>query len=572
MQSCTRAQDKARDHIASSEPMLPWEPAWLYVLLVVLGVAFAGVLIVIAGGPPTALAHFMYAPIILSAFRFGPQAGVLTGFLGGVIAGPVAGWAAIGSAIFTQQQITGWVIRDLWFAAVGLVLGAAFAYARHQAHALDVSLHVDSTTSLPNVRAATQYIAALRKTQREGGREVLLKALRVLNYQDLASTLGRERADDVMRVLGKRLRNGLPQGTFVSRTAQDTFTIIDSIAPGEPLDNYVSRVQGVDSGTLTVGDLSVYVDTALGVVRTPIGEADSETMLSQAEVAATKADGCDVPYRLYDPVEDNRRKDGVRLLGEVERAIREGELHLVYQPKLHLGSRRFTGLEALARWQHPTRGLVSPATFIPLVEQTHAIDAFTRWALREAIAQLVVWRERGYTPAVAVNISTRNLTSDHLLRYVHELLHSQGVAASSLELEITESALINLRASRLDLLRELQSKGVRIALDDFGTGYASLAYLRDLPIDILKLDQSFIRGGSQQRTDLRIVKRIVQMAKDLGLEVVAEGVEDAAMLRRLGDLGCDQAQGFFIAKPLPAERIEALLATGWGAALKQSHA
>ena len=546
----------------------PWDPGWLHALVIVLAVAFSGALIVMAGGPPTALAHFMYGPIILAAFRFGLAGGVITGLASGLAAGPLAAWIADGPSILVATQVTEWVIRDGWFAAVGAVLGMAFSYARRQAILLDLHLHTDPSTALPNVRAANKHIRALSKAQGKN-QDVLVKALRLLNYQDLVSTLGRERADEVMRTLGLRLRFGLPKGTFLSRTGQDTFTIIDSIAPGEPLDKYVSRVKGIDSGTLQVGELSIYIDTALGVVRTRMDAADPQTMFSQAEIAASNADGREVPYRLYDPVEDKSRKDGVQLLGEVERAIQDGEFRLVYQPKLHLRSRKFVGLEALARWQHPTRGLVSPDKFIPLVEQTHAINAFTRWALREAIAQIAIWRDRGYTPSVAVNISTRNLTSDHLLQYIHELLHRYSIAASSLELEITETALADIGASRIDLLRDLQMKGVKIAIDDFGTGYASLAALRDLPIDILKLDQSFIRGGSHTRPDLRMVKRIVQMAKDLGLEVVAEGVEDAAMLRLLGDLGCDQAQGFFIAKPLPRERVEELLANGWEARLKR---
>lgn len=532
------------------------------IVAIVIGLVLATAMIVLAGGPPTAIAHFMYAPIFLSAFRFGPNAGLICGLAGGVLAGPIAGIAAVGGDIVNTHQITEWVIRGAWFAGVGAALGAAFAYARGQARSLDLHLHTDESTALPNLKAARKYIESTRLAKRPD-QDVLVKALRVLNYQGLVDTLGHEQAELAMKAFAKRLRSVLPRGTFVSRTGADAFTIIDWIGRQEGIERYVNRVQGIDQGTVNVGDVAVHVDTALGLVRYPSKDADAGKMFAQAEVAAARADTGNSAYKVYDPAEDSRRRSGARLVGEVESAIDTDQLKLVYQPKLHLDTRRFRGLEALARWDHPQRGAVSPGEFIPLVEQTRAIDGFTRWVLREAIKQAAEWRSKGYTPSVAVNISTRNLTNDSLLRYVQELLDRYSLAASGLELEITESALMNVPEARVDLLKELRSKGVRIAVDDFGTGYASLAYLRDLPLDILKLDQSFIRTVSHRKPDLMMVRRIIQMAKDLGLEVVGEGVEDAKTLKVLHDLGCDHVQGFYIARPLPSDRIERLLSTAW---------
>ena len=519
-------------------------------------------MIVVTGGPPTALVEFMYAPVILAAFRFGTCAGLMTGVIGGITAGPVVGLIAIGASFLTAHQISESVIRVAWFAAIGTVLGAAFTYARRKADALELHLHTDLTTSLPNHRAACKFIDATVKNRRANN-DVLVNALRVFNYQDMMGALGHEHTELAMRSLGERMCANLPHGTFVGRTSPDMFTIIEPVRPEESTDVYAKRLENIDAVALPAGDVSVYANISLGVVRTQGSQVDPQIILTQAAIAAADTHRGDASYGQYDPARDESRKDGLRLLSEIDQAIESGQLRLYYQPKLSLRQGKFSGLEALARWQHPERGMLSPAQFIPLVEQTRAIDTFTRWVLREAIGQIVTWRRNGYTPSVAVNISTRNLTSDSLLQYIQNLLQENDVAASSLELEITESALMNVRESRIELLRGLQREGVKIAMDDFGTGYASLANLRDLPIDILKLDRSFIRAAPGRRADLKIVRRIIQMARDLKLEVVAEGVEDAAMLRLLNQMGCDHAQGFFIAKPLPKDRIEELLAKGW---------
>jgi EAL domain-containing protein (putative c-di-GMP-specific phosphodiesterase class I) len=261
-------------------------------------------------------------------------------------------------------------------------------------------------------------------------------------------------------------------------------------------------------------------------------------------------------FSTYNPSQDQHSADRLALIAELRSAIEHDELELYYQPKIALDSGSVSGVEALVRWHHPERGLVPPDQFVPLAEQSGQVKALSRWVLNRALRQCREWALEGRPLKVAVNLSMRDLHDPALPATVAEMLRLWQVPASTLTIEITESTLMADPVQALEIVRRLGRMGIRIAIDDFGTGYSSLAYLKRLPVDELKVDRAFVRQIARDANDVAIVRSTIGLAHDLGLTVVAEGIEDEASLDVLANLGCDEAQGYLFSRPLPASDLE----------------
>ena len=285
----------------------------------------------------------------------------------------------------------------------------------------------------------------------------------------------------------------------------------------------------------------------------------AETQVQQAASACNRvrnAGGND--FAIYDEAMGQAAARTLRLITELQHAVENGELCLHYQPKIDTVSGRLLGMEALVRWMHPERGMVMPMEFIPVAEDTGMIVAIGRWVLREACRQNAEWQRAGLRPLrVAVNLSARQLRSDNLVNEIDAALSETALAASSLELEITESMVMENPERVIKLLDRIRSRGIHLSLDDFGTGHSSLAYLKRFPIDCVKIDRTFIKDMPANTDDVAISRTIVAMARSLGLATVAEGVETEAQLELLRTLGCDQIQGYFFSRPIPADEFTA---------------
>jgi EAL domain-containing protein (putative c-di-GMP-specific phosphodiesterase class I) len=264
-------------------------------------------------------------------------------------------------------------------------------------------------------------------------------------------------------------------------------------------------------------------------------------------------------FSIYNPEEDPFSLQRLKHYGQLRNAINEKSLTLYFQPKINILKNHVLSVEALARWPHPTDGMICPGEFIPMIEQTGMIRPFTHWVLDHAIGQCKEWAEAGIDLVVAVNLSTRNLLDANLPEMITQLLDRYQVSADRLMLEITESAVMSRPEVALNVLRRLQAVGLKLSIDDFGTGYSSLAYLKKLPVDELKIDYSFIIGLCTSDNDAIIVRSTIDLAHNLGLHAVAEGVENQETLDLLGILGCDTAQGFHIGHPMTAQELEAWL-------------
>jgi EAL domain-containing protein (putative c-di-GMP-specific phosphodiesterase class I) len=311
----------------------------------------------------------------------------------------------------------------------------------------------------------------------------------------------------------------------------------------------------VRAGTFTVNGVELTVDSSVGVVLAPKHGTDVDVLLQRADVAMHQAKQANLGVAVYDEANDPHDVAQLGLLAELRRAIEQDELVLHYQPKLAMATGKLVGVEALVRWQHPTRGLLAPGAFVPIAENTALMSSMTDWVLRSAIAQAADWRRAGWTVPVAVNVSPRSLLDGDLAGTVLHLLAESGLPAELLELEITETAIMTDPARASAVLTYLGTLGVHVSIDDFGVGYTSLGFLKSLPVHALKIDRSFITDLLTDERDQAITETVIALAHRLGLTVVAEGIETEDVWQRLHQLGCDSGQGYHLARPMPTAAL-----------------
>ncbi|HZA80799.1 MAG TPA: EAL domain-containing protein [Actinomycetes bacterium] len=380
-------------------------------------------------------------------------------------------------------------------------------------------------------------------------------------FKDINDSLGHDAGDDLLTIAGMRLQGHARPGDTVARLGGDEFgVLLEDIAAAEAVRSAEGLLEGLAT-PIVLRDRDLTPTASIGIA-IATGE-DAETLLRNADTAmyAAKRQGKG-RYAVFEPAMHATVLERLDLAADLGRAVEKGQLHLCYEPQINLGSGRISGLEALVRWRHPARGEVSPAEFIPLAEETGMILPIGRWVLQEACRQLRAWQERWPALApltIAVNLSARQLQHPGIVDEVRAALAAAGLDPQSLVLEITETAIMEQLDAAFTILTELRRLGVRLALDDFGTGYSSLSYLQRLPVDILKIDRSFVAGIAGSTEDSALARGILTLGQTLGLTTVAEGIETAEQLVALRELGCQLGQGYYFAKPLEPEVVDGLL-------------
>jgi diguanylate cyclase (GGDEF)-like protein len=374
-------------------------------------------------------------------------------------------------------------------------------------------------------------------------------------FKEINDTLGHHYGDELLRELGPRLAACVGEAGLVARLGGDEFVVLVGQPTDDPeaLDALGVRLLACVQEQFEIDELSISVVASIGISRFPIDGHNLNDLLRCADVAMYAAKEAHSGCKLYAATLDHHSVRRLSLLGDFQRGLSGSELVVHFQPIICPDDLVVRGAEALIRWMHPEHGLLPPGAFVETVEQTEMIRPLTLFVLERSIAQCAQWRRSGRDLSVSVNLSVRNLLDVNLPQEVDVLLKRYGLSPAALQLEITESMIMSDPERGLATVEQLNLLGVRLSVDDFGTGFSSLAILKRLPIDELKIDRSFVSQMLVDESDLIIVRSMINLGHDLGLRVVAEGVEDASTLKYLATLGCDLVQGFYVSKPLTAE-------------------
>ncbi|MGH8507600.1 MAG: sensor domain-containing phosphodiesterase [Gammaproteobacteria bacterium] len=440
--------------------------------------------------------------------------------------------------------------------------------AEEEARSRELQIHHlayhDALTGLPNrVLLLDRLGQALAQAERDGV-QIAVLYIDLDRFKTINDTLGHPAGDELLRQVASRLRTVLREGDTVARLGGDEFVILlPHILAARDAAQVAAKALRAVSAPSTVLGQELNTTTSLGVSLFPKDGADAETLLKHADTALYQAKGRGRnQYQFFDALMNAQSHKRLLLENHLRRALERGELSLHYQPQINLRSNATVGVEALLRWQHPVRGMVSPDEFIPIAEETGCIAEIGEWVLRTACSQASTWQAAGLPPVrMAVNLSVRQLLRQFdLPALVGTALRDSGLAASKLDLEITESMLMADPEHAIEVLRALHGMDVQITVDDFGTGYSSLSYLKRLPLDRIKIDRSFVREIPADADDVAIVQTILAMAKQLQIGVVAEGVETLAQCRFLREQRCEEAQGYLFSQPLCAEDCAEFLA------------
>jgi len=421
------------------------------------------------------------------------------------------------------------------------------------------ALH-DPLTGLPNRLLFDDRIErAIALAEREGA-QLAMVMLDLDRFKEINDSLGHKAGDEVLRSVGERLLGALRASDTAARLGGDEFgLLLPANAGSNGFVTAIERIRDVLGESMVVQELPLSIEASIGIAVFPDHGHSAEILIQRADMAMYSAKRENAGYCFYEDATDDGSHSRRAIIGELRRALEERELILHYQPKAVLADGEVRSVEALVRWQHPTEGLISPDAFIPAAQETGLIRPLTLYVLDEALRQCRAWRDESLGLSVSVNLSTRNLLDLEFPGQVAELLRRWELDPALLELELTESAVLANTKRTTAVLGELSALGVRLAIDDFGTGYSSLAYLRQLPIDKIKIDRSFVTGMGQEDADLAIVRCTIDLGINLGLDVVAEGVETLGVWEQLRALGCTSAQGYYLCPPVPPEELRAWL-------------
>jgi diguanylate cyclase (GGDEF)-like protein len=416
----------------------------------------------------------------------------------------------------------------------------------------------DGLTALPNRAMFNEQLGQAVRAARRASQPLSVLVFDMDRFKTINDTLGHPVGDQALREVGLRVRKALRDSDIVARLGGDDFAVLLTTS-GEPHAARVvaGKIIKALEEPLVVDGQPMDMTASIGIACFPEHGDDTSALMRAADVAMYEAKRAKTGFSMYDATHDERRQEFLTLLGELRRAVEAGELVLHYQPKMSLSEGRVTAVEALVRWRHPSRGFIEPAQFIPFAEQTGYISAITRWVLGKAIEQCGVWERIGLRIRMSINISARDLQhGEGLVQFVAQALLAAELPAGMLCLEITESALMEDPGSAQSTLRRLRELGIQTSIDDYGTGYSSLAYIKQLAVNELKIDRAFVSGMEADRKNAAIVRSTIELGHNLGLTVVAEGVETDHELAELRRFGCDSAQGYYFARPMPAATFE----------------
>lgn len=405
----------------------------------------------------------------------------------------------------------------------------------------------DLLTELPNRRYFQRALAKMLDTNQSG----FLVLLNINRFRELNDSVGQRIGDQLLQLISRRLRGWKSSDWFLARLAGDEFLLVNTASDHAPVVGEIEALLELLQQPWSLDGTSYLLTFSAGMVSFPEHGSETDSLVRRAQISRAKAKEDKLSLVIYEAGMDEVHMRQLRILRCLPEAVEKDQLELHYQPKINCANGKVKGAEALIRWHHPDLGFVRPDEFIPLAEQAGEITRITRWVCLQVIQQLLVWQQAGKQLSVSLNLSAVDLMSDGLADFLSQAVASSGIEPHLLTLEVTESAIMHDPEAAIARLQRLQSVGLRISIDDYGTGYSSLAQLKRLPVNELKIDRSFIQHLAESEQDRMIVRSTLALAHDFGLQAVAEGIEEESAWTILKEFGCDELQGYYFSKPLP---------------------
>jgi EAL domain-containing protein (putative c-di-GMP-specific phosphodiesterase class I)/GGDEF domain-containing protein len=532
--------------LARTKPMLGMQLG-----LVLLLEAASCLLVYRTGGVTYVFSHSMYVPILLSGILFGIRGAVVFAVVGGMALGPFMPLDVVGG---TMQPTLNWVLRCIAFASVGMLQGGVAEIVRRHLEMNRWEETHDTDTGLSNTNALFDSLSSTGGSVASDS-FCCLAVFHVRNYNDILSTFGKDTADQCMYGLflstERQLRQIDGQGFQIFREMLCFWYAANSRECHDLLQPY----RDLKSGPLWIDGIPFYLDMHMGTACQRFDCLEPESLLRQAMIAALAIDPGNFGSLHFDDRFEEETRRNLEIVGNVPKAIEEGEFYLVFQPIVRASDETVVAVETLLRWNSASLGELSPALFVPLIENTPLIDMLQNWILDNALGSLSLLNERFPRLQCSINISANTLHDDRFADRIASQLSRHGTESSNVVLEVTETAFMHAPDKAIETLLRLKELGVHIAIDDFGTGFSSLQYLERIPADFLKIDKSFVdRVVDERRTDL-LLDWFLRFADDIGLTVVAEGVDSRRKASFLRSISCDCLQGFYFSKPLTYESL-----------------
>lgn len=425
----------------------------------------------------------------------------------------------------------------------------------HAGEMQHLALH-DPLTGLPNQNYFHLEVGTIIELSKKKKQSFAVLVVSISRYREIIDTLGHKAGDKLLTELHGRIMNELNAASNIARITSNLLGMIISPIEREKITKVVSQVSKCVALPFLMEDFDLHIEGNIGISFYPDHGEDAGLLIQRANVANYLSKDSHTSFAIYDEESDPYSKERLAVMAELRHSIDAGDLRLHYQPKVDLKTGKVNDVEALVRWEHPEKGFIPPDDFIPMAERTGLIHPLTAWVFNEAISQQKRWHDAGLDLRIAVNVSANILRNPRFPQRVRELLHANEVDPSKLVVEITESAIMADPEDAAEMLSILDGMGIAISIDDFGTGYSSLAYLSRLPVSELKIDRSFVIGMANNDNDVIIIRSTVDLGRNLGLKVVAEGVESQYEWDQLATLGCDMIQGYHISKPRPGDDFE----------------
>ncbi len=438
-----------------------------------------------------------------------------------------------------------------------IILGCGaylYRFIRQELSNQEHSALYDALTNIPNRKLLIDKIESTLKLSRRKSQPFALFHINPARMTEINNTLDYESGDKLIQLISKRLQDTFRATDTLARLESDEFILLLPETGLENINAVVEKIKAAFAAPFALANSTIGVELAIGIAVYPQHGEETNVLLQHASKAMHLAKNNKQMMQVYSTQQDSGDMENLALFQELRHAIIQGELILTYQPKINIRTSKVVGLEALVRWQHPTKGSISPQDFVPIVERTGLIHQMTEWVINASMHQSYIWQQQKLPINVSINLSAGNLLNKRLPSILIQATTHHKISPQNITLELTENIIMKNPIESLETLKQLKKRNFTISIDDYGTGYSSLAYLKNVPADELKIDKTFISHLVEDTKDEQIVRSVIELAHSLNMKVVAEGVETKEILERLKQLGCDIAQGYYFSKPMSVEK------------------